>query len=827
MSLLLACPLLGGHYTWTTAGPEPGFVFQIVVNPQDSNSIHVTAGFYGSMLFDTTDGSQSWRQNEALSFAGQLIQDPSNGDILYTRGYSAGRSVLLKTLNGGMSWSITGSGIPSGATYALAPSSPATLYAVVPGSPGQVYRSDDGAATWTPVSSAFPSNYAGELAIDPSDPSVLFAAVSSGLLKSVDGGVTWNPGGSLPSLTRLRIDPFAPAVLYAGTTAAGVYKSTDGGQTWNPANAGMEDQSIRDLALDPTNPQKLLATSSGSAVPAGGVFVTTNAGQSWTRVDLGEPVNLATAAAFDPQNPSLVYVGASQSVLRGGLFRSADGGATWQRAEKGLSGCYSFGVAPNPALPGSAVALSAGRVFRTDSRGADWVLQGSASYALSSIVAHPGDENTLYAAFGTPAGGGDGVFKSVDGGATWIPATAGLSVSQIYRLAVAPSAGENVLAPTFDGLFGTSDGGGLWGPLLSGDVRAAAFDSADPGILYAGFSAGASQDGLLRSHDGGATWAPPSGLPASYLRVSDIAIPHSDPSSVYVAAGFAGLFRSADRGLTFAPAVSGLPIGSVLPYRLALDPTNAATLYLATSPGGAAAATDVAPANVFRTTDGAGTWKPLPGFLPSFGTLDFASSADGRLLYASTLSGVFQFERSFADVPDADPFWTAIDAAAMNGVSAGCGGGNFCPRAALSRAGAAVFLLRGKNNAAYLPPAATGTVFTDVPASLPAAAYIEELSRQGITAGCGGGAYCPGAPVTRAQFAVLVLKTEHGNDYMPPPATGAVFADVPAGAFAAGWIEQLAAEGVTAGCGGGNFCPVDPVSRAQAAALVVRALGLS
>ena len=72
-----------------------------------------------------------------------------------------------------------------------------------------------------------------------------------------------------------------------------------------------------------------------------------------------------------------------------------------------------------------------------------------------------------------------------------------------------------------------------------------------------------------------------------------------------------------------------------------------------------------------------------------------------------------------------------------------------------------------------------------------------------------------------------VLKTKHGSDYTPPPATGAVFADVPADAFGADWIEQLFAEGITAGCGSGNFCPNASLSRAQAAALVVRAFGLS
>jgi S-layer family protein len=74
---------------------------------------------------------------------------------------------------------------------------------------------------------------------------------------------------------------------------------------------------------------------------------------------------------------------------------------------------------------------------------------------------------------------------------------------------------------------------------------------------------------------------------------------------------------------------------------------------------------------------------------------------------------------------------------------------------------------------------------------------------------------------------LLLLKMEHGSEFVPPPATGLVFGDVPADAFAADWIEQLALEGLTAGCGSGNFCPDAAVSRAQAAAFVMRAFGLS
>ena len=70
-------------------------------------------------------------------------------------------------------------------------------------------------------------------------------------------------------------------------------------------------------------------------------------------------------------------------------------------------------------------------------------------------------------------------------------------------------------------------------------------------------------------------------------------------------------------------------------------------------------------------------------------------------------------------------------------------------------------------------------------------------------------------------MAVFLLKAHLGSSYAPPPATGLIFSDVPATAFAAGWIEELAALGITSGCGSGKYCPDSPVSRAEMAAFLV------
>ena len=138
----------------------------------------------------------------------------------------------------------------------------------------------------------------------------------------------------------------------------------------------------------------------------------------------------------------------------------------------------------------------------------------------------------------------------------------------------------------------------------------------------------------------------------------------------------------------------------------------------------------------------------------------------------------------------------------------------------------AVFLLRAMHGATYTPPFASGSVFADVPSTHPFGSWIEALASEGVTAGCGSGRYCPDQTVTRAQMAVFLLRAKYGSGYAPPPASGAMFADIPAGHLYARWIERLVAEGITAGCGGGRFCPDAVVTRNQMAVFLVRAFNL-
>ncbi len=201
----------------------------------------------------------------------------------------------------------------------------------------------------------------------------------------------------------------------------------------------------------------------------------------------------------------------------------------------------------------------------------------------------------------------------------------------------------------------------------------------------------------------------------------------------------------------------------------------------------------------------------------------------GSLYYEKALTiNITDQPNIFGDVPDS--YWAVswIERLYNAGITGGCSTSPllYCPDDTVTRAEMAVFLLKGIHGNSYSPPAATGTIFTDVPIDYWAAKWIEELSKEGITGGCAAGLYCPDAVITRAQMAVFLLKSEHGSSYSPPAATGTVFTDVPADYWAAKWIEQLATEGITGGCGGTNYCPGDSVTRAQMAVFLVKTFNL-
>jgi hypothetical protein len=185
------------------------------------------------------------------------------------------------------------------------------------------------------------------------------------------------------------------------------------------------------------------------------------------------------------------------------------------------------------------------------------------------------------------------------------------------------------------------------------------------------------------------------------------------------------------------------------------------------------------------------------------------------------------FLADFLDVDALHPFHDFVESIFRAGVTAGCSNGYYCESAANTRAQMAVLLLKGRFGPGHVPPPSTGTVFGDVHPGDFAADWIEELAALGITGGCGSGNYCPDAPVSRAEMAVLLLKTLLGSFYAPPAPTG-IFDDVPVGTFADDFIEDLYNRGITGGCSAAPplYCPDAPNTRGQMAVFLTKTFGL-
>jgi len=178
----------------------------------------------------------------------------------------------------------------------------------------------------------------------------------------------------------------------------------------------------------------------------------------------------------------------------------------------------------------------------------------------------------------------------------------------------------------------------------------------------------------------------------------------------------------------------------------------------------------------------------------------------------------------FLDVPQAHQFHSFVTTLVSNAITVGVGGGLYGVDQPTLRQQMAVFLLKSRHGLCYVPPPCTG-IFTDVPCPSTFANWIEALAAEQITGGCGGGKYCPTTPVRRDQMAVFLLKAEHGASYVPPDCAG-TFPDVPCPSTFANWIEQLAAEQITGGCGGGNYCPGTNNTRGQMAVFIVKTFHL-
>ena len=197
----------------------------------------------------------------------------------------------------------------------------------------------------------------------------------------------------------------------------------------------------------------------------------------------------------------------------------------------------------------------------------------------------------------------------------------------------------------------------------------------------------------------------------------------------------------------------------------------------------------------------------------------------GTILVAGQAVSVTEWATTqvFADVPPSSSYFDAANLLYAKGITTGCSASPllFCPDLSIVRSQAAIFLVRsvygGDNFTASQTP-----YFTDVPVGSFGFNWIQKLYELGITSGCGNGNFCPDETVTRDQMAVFVVRTRLGGStafgYNPLP----FFLDVPASHFGFQWIQRLAQDLITTGCGQDLYCPSQPITRGQMAIFIMR-----
>ncbi|MBI1745488.1 MAG: hypothetical protein HYR55_02745 [Acidobacteria bacterium] len=561
-----------------------------------------------------------------------------------------------------------------------------------------------------------PANMGGRIdaiAVVDNNPAIVYvAAATGGIMKTTNNGITWAfifDNETVSSIGDIAIAPSDPSILYVGTGEAnnrqssswgnGVYKTLDAGLTWRPL--GLNDtQAVGRVVIHPQDPNTVYVAAAGHLWGPNkerGVFKSSDGGQTWRNVFFINEDTGAIDAAMDPQSPNTLYAAMYQRRRTvfgfngggpgSGLYKTIDGGATWTKLTKGLpteGDLGRIGVSIYRSNPNIVYAVvqhqKEGGVYRSDNKGESWTKMSDTNprpMYYSQIRIDPGNDQRLWL-LGAPmyysedggktfrnnlvqrihgdyhalwidpansnhmwVGSDGGIHQSYDRGLSWayintVPLAqfyeASYDLQQPYRVCGGLQDNGSWCGPSAT-LAGSGITNADWFRVGGGDGFYTAFDSADPMIVYS-----ESQDGFLSRLDlrtgerKSIRPEPKEGAaPYRFHWNSPLILSAHNPKTIYFAGNF--MFKSTDRGdhwvtlgadLTTGIERNQLPIFGVIPTKerdtlsrhdgvqqyptattLAESPINPDVLYFGSDDG-----------HLQVTRDGGKTWKNVAGNIP-------------------------------------------------------------------------------------------------------------------------------------------------------------------------------------------------------------------
>ena len=604
-----------GVAAWVSLGPPGGDVFDVGASTVDANIVLAglaPGGSFGGTLYRSSDGGNTWSEVPALDGTSVFdIEFAPDGTT-----YIATQDSVRKSTDSGLTWATLNLGIgPNDQVFdvAIDPSDPSMLWVGVADAAGSqpvnAMRSTDGGATWTNRTPPHAPMSGRGIAVDPNDSNTVIAVFGGDFgggeaWVTTDGGDSWTdrsaglPGNPLNAVVYDGTRLLVGGGLLFGSQFVGLYESPDLGVTWNPLHDGTWPiLVVEDIAVDPSDTAKIFV-----AIDGGGVNRTTDGGFTW-QVGIGGSQALAgRSIRFRPGNSLELFLGTSSLAV----YHSTNNGDTFLQSSEGISELDLFSIDANPLDPDEmAVAFQGqnnGGVLSSADGGVTWQLESAPPTRYSAVGFAP--DGTLYAISAGPSTvAQEGLYRRENNG-SWTP-----------------------LGPD-------------QGSLYESDLNTMRFSLNNPNLILLGgedFGVAGFEGTIWRSTDAGGSWTKVYEL-GDFHRITDIEIIEDGTDQDMVAAwnsesgdNIGGALRSTDTGASWFDSSTGLP-GFFRGPRLCASPSDPQTLFIS-------AWLSFQSGGLFRTTDGGVNWTST-GFTGNQTVGDVACHpVDDQTLFITQLSG--------------------------------------------------------------------------------------------------------------------------------------------------------------------------------------------